>query len=227
MEANQHAYTVSVARPGGKTTLWKPLRTRKDIRMELKQTGWEGVDCIHLPQLLKFLRTQQWTFVEISWLSENLLDSQGLKPIDLLMLKLCMSRPHCSCYRQTSSHCSKLQLSKTWMPTTASDNLQFLDDPFSVQHNCTRVDNGENHKQNWKCRPWTNIQTLLLVLFKYIWLYIINQNKWMHLKFCVCVCVWLYETNTKKSALYWKPVSFISTIYPTYVFSVLSNMCRL
>jgi len=98
MEANQHAYTVSVARPGGKTTLGKPLRTWKDIGMQLKQTGWEGVDCIHLPQLLKFLRTQQWTFGEISWLSENLLDSQGLKPMDLLR-NCVMSRPHCSCYK--------------------------------------------------------------------------------------------------------------------------------
>jgi len=56
------------------------------------------------------------------------------------------------CYGQSSSHCLKLQFSKN-NPTNASDNLQFLDDPISVQHNCTHVDNRENHKQNWICRP--------------------------------------------------------------------------
>jgi hypothetical protein len=40
-----------VGKPEGKKPLGRPRRRREDnIRMDLKETGWEGVDWIHLAQ---------------------------------------------------------------------------------------------------------------------------------------------------------------------------------
>jgi len=39
-----------IGNPEGKRPLVRPRRIWKDIRMDLKETGWEGVDWIHLAQ---------------------------------------------------------------------------------------------------------------------------------------------------------------------------------
>jgi hypothetical protein len=45
------AYSVLVVKPEGKRLLGRPrLRWEDNIRMDLREVGWEGVDSIHLAQ---------------------------------------------------------------------------------------------------------------------------------------------------------------------------------
>jgi hypothetical protein len=44
-------YNISVVQPEGKMSLGKPWRRWEDnIRMYLRERGWEGVDWMHLAQ---------------------------------------------------------------------------------------------------------------------------------------------------------------------------------
>jgi hypothetical protein len=46
-----NAYKILVGKPVGKRPLRRPKsRWEDNIRMDLRKVGWEGVDCIHLPQ---------------------------------------------------------------------------------------------------------------------------------------------------------------------------------
>jgi hypothetical protein len=45
----RNAYEVLVGKPEEKRLLGRPRRRRKDIGIDLRETGWEGVDWIHLP----------------------------------------------------------------------------------------------------------------------------------------------------------------------------------
>jgi hypothetical protein len=52
----RNAHKMLVGKPEGKRPLGKPRRRWEDnIRMDLSEIGWEGVDWIHLPQ-----DTDQW-----------------------------------------------------------------------------------------------------------------------------------------------------------------------
>lgn len=45
----RNAYKILVGKPEGKTSLWKPrCRGKDNIKIDLKQTGCEGLDCIHV-----------------------------------------------------------------------------------------------------------------------------------------------------------------------------------
>jgi hypothetical protein len=51
MAETRNAYKMLVGKPEGKTPLGRPSRIWEDnIRMGLRETGWEGVDGIHLAQ---------------------------------------------------------------------------------------------------------------------------------------------------------------------------------
>jgi hypothetical protein len=51
MRDMKNAYKVLVGKPEGKRPLGRPGRKWDDnIRMNLRNIGWEGVDCIHLAQ---------------------------------------------------------------------------------------------------------------------------------------------------------------------------------
>jgi hypothetical protein len=51
MEEMKNAYTILVGEPEGKKPLRRPRRRWEDnIRTDLKEIGWEGVDWIHLAQ---------------------------------------------------------------------------------------------------------------------------------------------------------------------------------
>jgi hypothetical protein len=55
-----YAYKILVGKPEGKRLLGRPRRRWEDnIRMDLRETGWEGVDWIHLSQV----RDQWWAVV--------------------------------------------------------------------------------------------------------------------------------------------------------------------
>jgi len=46
-----HAYKILFGKPAGKRPLGRPRRRWEDnIRVDLKETGWEGVEWIHLAQ---------------------------------------------------------------------------------------------------------------------------------------------------------------------------------
>jgi hypothetical protein len=45
----RNAYNILVGKPEGMRTLGRPKRRREDnIRMDLREIGWEGMDWIHL-----------------------------------------------------------------------------------------------------------------------------------------------------------------------------------
>jgi hypothetical protein len=44
------AYKILVKKPEGKRPPGRPRSRWKDIRLDLRETGWEGVDWIHLVQ---------------------------------------------------------------------------------------------------------------------------------------------------------------------------------
>jgi len=47
----RNAYRILVGKPEGKRSLGRTRRTwEDDIRMDLRETGWEGVEWIHLAQ---------------------------------------------------------------------------------------------------------------------------------------------------------------------------------
>jgi hypothetical protein len=51
MEEMRNAYLILVRKPEGKRPLGRPRRRYEDnIRMDLREIGWEGVDWIHLAQ---------------------------------------------------------------------------------------------------------------------------------------------------------------------------------
>jgi hypothetical protein len=46
---DENAYNIFVGRPEGKRPLERPwCRWEDNIRMDLTEIGWEGVDCVHL-----------------------------------------------------------------------------------------------------------------------------------------------------------------------------------
>jgi len=56
----RNAYKILVGKPTGKRPLGKPRRRWEDnIRIDLREIGWEGVDWIHLAQD----RDQWWAVV--------------------------------------------------------------------------------------------------------------------------------------------------------------------
>jgi hypothetical protein len=52
------AYKILVGKPESKRLLRKCRHRWGDIRMDLREMGWEGVDCIHLSQ-----DRDQWWFL--------------------------------------------------------------------------------------------------------------------------------------------------------------------
>jgi hypothetical protein len=45
------AYSIFIGKPQTKRPLWRPRHRREDnIRMDLREIGWEGVDWMHLAQ---------------------------------------------------------------------------------------------------------------------------------------------------------------------------------
>jgi hypothetical protein len=46
-----HAYNILIGKPEGKRPLGRPMRRWEDnIRMDLRDIGWKGVEWIHLAQ---------------------------------------------------------------------------------------------------------------------------------------------------------------------------------
>jgi len=57
-----NAYSILVVKPEGKRLLGRPMQKWKDnIRINLRDMGWEGVDWMHLPQD----RDQWWDLVNV------------------------------------------------------------------------------------------------------------------------------------------------------------------
>jgi hypothetical protein len=51
MEEMRNAYNILVGNPEGKRPLGRPARRRKDnIRVDVREIGWEGVNWMHLAQ---------------------------------------------------------------------------------------------------------------------------------------------------------------------------------
>jgi hypothetical protein len=51
MREMKHAYSILVGKSEGKRPLRRPWHRREDnIRMDVREMGWEGVDWIHLVQ---------------------------------------------------------------------------------------------------------------------------------------------------------------------------------
>jgi hypothetical protein len=46
----ENAYSILVGKPEGKRQLGRPWCRWKDIRMDLMEIGWEGVEWMHLAQ---------------------------------------------------------------------------------------------------------------------------------------------------------------------------------
>jgi len=47
----RNVYKILIGKPEGKRPLQRPRHRWEDnIRMALRETGWEGVDCMHLAQ---------------------------------------------------------------------------------------------------------------------------------------------------------------------------------
>jgi hypothetical protein len=59
MREKRNAYMILVGKPEGKRPLGRPTRRLEDnIKMDLKQTGWGGMDWIDLAQ-----DRDQWRFL--------------------------------------------------------------------------------------------------------------------------------------------------------------------
>ena len=41
-------YRILVGKPEGKRPLGRPIQRKKDIKMDIKEVGWEGIDWIWL-----------------------------------------------------------------------------------------------------------------------------------------------------------------------------------
>jgi hypothetical protein len=50
VEKMRNAYRILIGKPEGKRPLGRPSRRWEDIRMDLREIGWEGVDWIHLAE---------------------------------------------------------------------------------------------------------------------------------------------------------------------------------
>jgi hypothetical protein len=50
MEGKRNAYKIFVGKPEEKRPLRRPRCSWKNIKMDLKETGWAGTECIHLTQ---------------------------------------------------------------------------------------------------------------------------------------------------------------------------------
>jgi hypothetical protein len=51
MREKKNSYSIFVRKPEGKTPLGRPRRRWEDnIKMNLREIGWEGMDYIHLSQ---------------------------------------------------------------------------------------------------------------------------------------------------------------------------------
>jgi hypothetical protein len=51
IEEKMNAYRILVEKPEGKRPLGRPRRKWvNNIKMDLRETGWDGVDCINLAQ---------------------------------------------------------------------------------------------------------------------------------------------------------------------------------
>jgi hypothetical protein len=51
MEEKRNAYRILVGKPEGKRPLGRPRRKWGDnIKMDLREIGWDGMDCIDLAQ---------------------------------------------------------------------------------------------------------------------------------------------------------------------------------
>jgi hypothetical protein len=47
----KNAYRILVGKPKGKRPLGRPSRKLvENIKIDLRNIGWDGMDCIHLPQ---------------------------------------------------------------------------------------------------------------------------------------------------------------------------------
>jgi len=46
----RNAYRILAGKPEGKRPFGRPRRRWENIRMDLRETGWEGVDWMHLAQ---------------------------------------------------------------------------------------------------------------------------------------------------------------------------------
>jgi hypothetical protein len=63
MEEMRNAYTILVGKPEGKRQLGRPRRRWEyNIRMDLREIGWEAVGWVHLAQD----REQWWVLVNIA-----------------------------------------------------------------------------------------------------------------------------------------------------------------
>jgi hypothetical protein len=49
-QGRDEKYSILVGKPEGKRPVGRHRHRRDNIRMDLRETGWEGVDCIHLAQ---------------------------------------------------------------------------------------------------------------------------------------------------------------------------------
>jgi len=54
----KNAYNILVGKPEGKLSLWRPKHWWEDnIRMDVTEIGWKGVDWMHLAQWWALMNT--------------------------------------------------------------------------------------------------------------------------------------------------------------------------
>jgi hypothetical protein len=62
MGGRRNAYNILVGKPEGKRPLGSPRHRWEDIRMDLREIGWESVDWTHLTQ-----DRDQWQALVNTW----------------------------------------------------------------------------------------------------------------------------------------------------------------
>jgi hypothetical protein len=55
-----NVYNILVGKPERKKPLRRPRQRWEDIRMDLREIWWEGMDWIHLTQVLMLLLENYW-----------------------------------------------------------------------------------------------------------------------------------------------------------------------